>query len=102
MRPVTQTWRLHLSLAIGLSICLLGFVVELRRGLDGHLPAWVYVLEWPLFAILGTAIWWRLWHDEDPLQEPATQPPQGDDPGLDAWREYVARLESGEASDPGS
>jgi hypothetical protein len=91
--------RLHLALAIGLVICLVGFVVELQRGLDGHLPAWVYVLEWPLFGAGGAVVWWRLLRDDVVVDTPDHDVPVGDDTDLDAWRDYVGRLESREASD---
>ena len=100
MRPGHERWGLHVTLAAGLSICALGVAVELHRGLDGHLPAWVYVLEWPLFAIGGAVVWWRLWHDEDPAEGPDVEPPRSDDPELESWREYVARLDSGDTTDP--
>ena len=95
-----------MTLAVGLTICLVGFAVELHRGLGGHLPAWVYVAEWPTFAVVGAVMWWRLLQDEvegepepgpEPAHTPAATPP---DPGLDAWRAYVTKLESAEAVDP--
>jgi hypothetical protein len=94
------------TLAVGLTICLVGFAVELHRGLGGHLPAWVYVAEWPTFAIVGGVMWWRLLHDEahgeppsapEPAQQTVATPA---DPGLEAWQAYVARLESAEVVDP--
>jgi len=92
------------TLAVGLTICLVGFAVELHRGLGGHLPAWVYVAEWPTFAIVGAVMWWRLLHEEvdaESVSAPApTVAAQPTDPGLDEWQAYVARLESGEHSDP--
>ena len=105
-RSRSQRWRLHVTLAVGLTICLVGFAVELHRGLGGHLPAWVYVAEWPIFAVVGGVMWWRLLHDEvgvepdsAPGSTPAAEPP-ATDPGLEAWQAYVARLESGEHADP--
>jgi hypothetical protein len=95
-RPQTDRIRLHTALVIGLSICAVGFIVELQRGLDGHLPAWVYVIEWPLFGVGGAFVWWRLLRDEADasLPEREPEPSPGVDPGLDAWRDYVVRLES--------
>ena len=79
----------------------MGFVVELLRGLDGHLPAWVYVVEWPLFGVGGVVVWWRLQHDDVEVETRDDEPAPGADPGLDAWRDYVASLESRNTSDPG-
>jgi hypothetical protein len=92
------------TLVVGLTICLVGFAVELHRGLGGHLPAWVYVAEWPTFAIVGAVMWWRLLHDEadrpaESAKESDAEPPAAD-PGLQEWRAYVARLESAEHPDP--
>jgi hypothetical protein len=101
VRPRGERWRLHAALAIGLAICALGFIVELQRGLDGHLPAWVYVLEWPVFGAGGLFVWWRLLRDDPREPAPVDEPFAGADPGLDAWRDYVARLESHDPSDAG-
>jgi hypothetical protein len=101
-RSRTDRWRLHVALAIGLTICLVGFAVELHRGLGGNLPAWVYVAEWPIFAIVGAVMWWRLLHedaaaDSEPSPAPSTAStaPETEDRELEAWRSYVARLEAG-------
>ena len=108
-RRRSQRWRLHAALVVGLTICLVGFAVELHRGLGGNLPAWVYVAEWPIFAVVGSVMWWRLLHDEeDDEKEPTpSRPPsppgteaEPHDPGLEAWQTYVARLEAGDRSDP--
>jgi hypothetical protein len=96
-----QRIRLHGALVLGLAVCTLGFTVELRRGLGGHLAAWVYVVEWPCFAVVGGLMWWRLLHLDDATgAEPAAAsepaPADVEDGGLTAWREYVARLEAGD------
>ncbi|MFZ0324033.1 MAG: hypothetical protein WAN48_07870 [Actinomycetes bacterium] len=97
-RPWSQ-WRLHVALLVGIAVCAAGFVVELNRGMDGHLPAWAYVVEWPLFAVVGTAMWWRLVHPRPQAPpppaaghsaEPGTTPTE--DPDLLEWRRYVERL----------
>jgi hypothetical protein len=106
-RSRPDRWRLHVTLVVGLTICVVGFAVELRRGLGGHLPAWVYVAEWPAFATIGAVMWWRLLRDDEegPGDRPASTPvPRSlapdDDPGLAAWEAYVARLESGQTGEP--
>jgi hypothetical protein len=92
---------LHAALAVGLSVCAVGFLVELRRGTHGHYLAWVYVFEWPFFAACGLYLWWRLRHDED-VAEPsraAQTDIAADDPELAAWQAHVARMESEQLKD---
>lgn len=91
--------QLHIPLLLGVSGCLLAGRFELSRALAGRQVAWVYAFEWPLFAVLGTYIWWRMWHDSPPRRVVTEDPPATDqtDPGLLAWREYLANLQ---AADP--
>jgi hypothetical protein len=107
--------RLHLTLAIGLPGCLAAGWFELSRALGGREIAWVYAFEWPLFAVIGTYLWWRLLHGDDEDESPRVGPaaasvrtPQPDasekptspaDPGLAAWQTYLQRLH--EADPPG-
>jgi hypothetical protein len=98
--------RLHAALIVGLSGSSAATWVELRRGLQGRAVAWVYVFEWPLLALLGSYVWWRLLHDEDDAERagrrtraagPTTEAAAQDDPELAAWQAYLARLH---AADP--
>ena len=95
---------LHAALAVGLCICALGFLVELRRGTHGHYLAWVYVFEWPFFAACGIYLWWRLRHDVDAAPTASTVTASkhiaADDPELAAWRAHVARIENEQLKDP--
>jgi len=96
--------RLHVGLFAGLALCALGCWVEWRRAFQGHQAAWVYSVEWPLFALMGTYVWWRLLHDHLPGRtKGAAAPPAGrqprevpgqvlEDPGLAAWQAYLDRL----------
>lgn len=101
--------RLHIPFLLGVLGCLLAGRFELSRALAGRQVAWVYALEWPFYAILGTVIWWRLLHDRPPSSlapdkevsdslghhvPPADELP---DPGLVAWQQYLAKLQ---AADP--
>lgn len=121
-RPATDratasehTVRLYLPL-VAVPLCLLAGWFELTRALGGHTIAWVYVVEWPLFAAIGSYMWWRLRHPESTSAVPSAGPPAdpqsrsgGDrnefspsagpaaDPGLDAWQAYLSQLH---ASDP--
>ena len=96
--------RLHGILVAGLALCAVASWLEWTRALEGHALAWVYAFEWPLFAVLGTGMWWRLLRSESrPAPKPA-RPPRtrtrviaSDDPDLVAWQEYLSRLH---AADP--
>ena len=113
--PSTATkWKLHITLLAGLTLCVVAFTVEIRRAVHGHWGAWVYVVEWPIFAIFGTYVWWRLLHQGTPSDKAAsakpaetvapTPAPTEADPELDAWNAYVERLrksEEGRQDEPG-
>lgn len=106
-RPSATTLRLHATLVLGLALCGVASWVEWRRALGGHELAWAYSVEWPLFAVVGTYIWWRLLHAEraeadglavtgpGPGRRSDDQPPEDavqDDPELAAWQDYLTRL----------
>lgn len=98
--------RLHLPL-LGIPLCLAAGWFELGRALAGRTVAWVYAFEWPLFALMGGYIWWRLrvadrapdTGDEDErgragAGERPAQPVAPADPGLAAWQSYLSRLQA--------
>jgi hypothetical protein len=105
--------RLHLGLVAGVSLCLFAGWFELTRALAGREVAWVYVFEWPLFAVIGCIMWWRLLAyrpardgDEpgsgsqasgEPAPRATAHRPDDADPGLAAWQRYLAELQ---AADP--
>jgi hypothetical protein len=90
-------------LLAGLALCAVGSWVEWTRALDGRAVAWAYAFEWPLFAVLGAAVWWRLLRSASspprvpPSSEVGARAIPTDDPELVAWNEYLARLH---ATDP--
>jgi hypothetical protein len=88
--------RLHAALAGGLALSGGATWLEWTRARDGHAIAWVYTFEWPLFAVLGTYLWWRLLRaDGRPERGPDRRPETGGaeaDPDLLAWQAYLARL----------
>jgi hypothetical protein len=91
--------RLHIPFLLAVTGCLYAGWFELTRARAGREVAWVYAVEWPLFAILGTYIWWRLLHDRPRRPVVPDDPRAIDrlDPGLVAWQEYLADLQ---AADP--
>ena len=88
-------------LVVGVPGCLAAGWFELSRAMGGRTVAWVYAFEWPLYAVVGTVMWWRIWHR--PQQPSADLPPAPpapraeEDAGLTAWQDYLARLQ---AADP--
>ena len=92
-------FRLHIPFLVGVSVCLFAGWFELTRALAGREVAWVYAVEWPLFAVLGTGIWWRLLHERPPRRVIPKDPTATGQPdlGLVAWQEYLAHLQ---AADP--
>jgi hypothetical protein len=58
-RKVRDLWQLHLPFAVGLTICVIATVIEIRRAGEGVERAWGYSFQWPLIAVLITLIWNR-------------------------------------------
>jgi hypothetical protein len=86
---------LNITLAAGLIIAGVGFIVETRRALEGHLPAWVYVIEWPLLGFIGFHFWRRLIRDDS---APEITPENESNLKRESWKEFSerARQEQGE------
>jgi hypothetical protein len=95
--------RLHAAMLTGVALAGVATWLEWTRARTGHSIAWVYTFEWPLFAVLGICLWWRLLHaDARPQAGRPPENPQGEDaadPDLLAWQAYLARLH--EADPPG-
>lgn len=58
----SDAWRLHLTLVVGLVLCVAAFWFELTRALGGNALSWAYVFEWPLLGIFAVYMWWQLLH----------------------------------------
>ena len=88
-------WRLHAALVAGLTLAGVATWMEWTRAHSGHAVAWVYTFEWPLFAVLGTYLWWRLLHADAPQaakQQRRSEAGAEPDPDLLAWQAYLDRL----------
>ena len=114
--------RLHLTLAVGLALCISAFIFEVGRALGGNSLSWAYVFEWPIFAVFAVYMWWNLLHDtdEDRTRHWSAMPTDGtattdsalatrddavgdsavggtdDDPDLAAWKAYLRTMEAEE------
>lgn len=54
--------RLHVTLVIGLSLCVAAFWFEISRALGGNALSWAYVFEWPLLGGFAVYMWWQMLH----------------------------------------
>ncbi len=46
------------------AFCLTAGWWQVTRALDGNALSYLYSVEWPLFAIVGVALWWVLLHTD--------------------------------------
>ncbi len=60
--PRREAARLHVSLVIGLVLCVAAFWFELSRAIGGNALSWAYVFEWPLLGGFAVYMWWQLLH----------------------------------------
>jgi hypothetical protein len=95
--------KLHAALIGGVALSSAATWLEWTRARSGHEIAWIYTFEWPLFALMGIYLWWKLLRPETPnrnrqsVAEPddlehSGDAPSCDDPGLAAWEAYLSRL----------
>jgi hypothetical protein len=54
----------HLTLAVGLALCVVAFWFELHRALGGNSLSWAYVFEWPLLGVFAIYMWWKVINPE--------------------------------------
>jgi len=57
-----EATHLHVTLAVGLVLCVAAFWFELQRALSGNGLSWAYVFEWPLLAGFAVYMWSQLLH----------------------------------------
>jgi hypothetical protein len=74
-----DAFRLHLTLTIGLIICVGAFVIEVIRALDGNSLSWAYVFEWPILGSFAIYMWWNLLHGHDGRRRKPATPTIGPD-----------------------
>lgn len=108
-RPRDIAWssppalRLHGAAVLGVAACVVATRIEGSRALAGHDIAWVYSFEWPVFAVMGVYLWWKLLLATVPGADPPAPASRQTastavvDPELEAWQAYLSRLH---ASDP--
>lgn len=101
--------KLHAVMVLGVAGSVAAAWFEWTRALSGHELAWAYSFEWPIFALMGIYLWWRLLHQSVVPSGVAARVRRGrrgesaalqtpvEDPELAAWEAYLARLH---AADP--
>lgn len=95
-RRLAATVGKYAPLVLGICSCLAAGWFELGRARAGREIAWVYVFEWPFYAVAGSVIWWQVWHPRQKAQAPRGPrrgEPAPDDEGLLDWQRYLERLD---------
>jgi hypothetical protein len=85
----------HLTLVIGLALCVAAFWFELSRAEGGNELSWAYVFEWPLLGVFAVYMWWKILHPGFTIRRSREKP--GIAPEyqgmLEAWQGEVRKLE---------
>lgn len=105
---------LHLAVLIWAPGCIIAGIWQVNVALSGLHLAWVYSIEWPVFAVLGVVVWFHLIVDDPetvgaralrrartvaaasgPASAPRTsmvRRPELEDERLAAYNDYLAAL----------
>ncbi len=54
----------HLALLIWVPGCFVAAWWQVTVAMAGNNLGWLYAVEWPAFAVVGTVVWWQLIHDD--------------------------------------
>ena len=96
----TEAAKLHLTLALALTLCTGAFWFEARRALGGNELSWAYVFEWPLFAVFAVYMWWNTLHQNRRRKRTAAQPgvvaPEHVQM-LENWQEHLRTMAASES-----
>ena len=78
-RPLSRGQKIaaDLTAIVMVPFCFWAGWLEFTRASDGHLIAWVYTFEWPLFGIMGIWLWRRIRKGDFPTF-PKIEPPKFD------------------------
>jgi hypothetical protein len=92
--PGPERVKLHLTLTVGIALCIAGFIFEVSRALGGNSLSWAYVFEWPLFAVFAVYMWWNLLHGNSRGQRPSRRPEVAPEhvEMLKAWNEHLRQM----------
>jgi hypothetical protein len=84
----------HVTLGVGLALCVVAFWIEIKRALEGNGLSWAYVFEWPLLGVFALYMWWKVIHPEGDQAERSKKKaiaPEFDGM-LAAWQEHQDEL----------
>jgi len=89
--------RAHVTLVIGLTLCVAAFIFEIKRALGGNSLSWAYVFEWPLLGGFAVYMWWKVLHPErEVTKKKGSRNAHGIAPEFDgmlaAWQAHQAEL----------
>lgn len=90
---------LHAALLLVLPLCAIAAWWQIQRALSGNGLSWLYVFEWPAFAVIAVWLWWVL--VTGPVAIAAPEPPGGADRQMALIARRTAPLrwdESGETA----
>jgi hypothetical protein len=91
--------KLHVTLGLGLALCIVAFYVELGRALGGNSLSWAYVFEWPMLGVFAVYMWWNVLHQNRRRRrppEPVQVAPEHVQM-LRAWQEHLRQMAAAEA-----
>lgn len=99
----SEAVKLHLTLALALTLCIGAFWFEVRRALGGNELSWAYVFEWPIFAVFAVYMWWTTFHQNRRRKRTAAQPkvvaPEHVQM-LKNWQEHLRTMAAAEPEPP--
>jgi hypothetical protein len=101
----------HLAILVWFPGCLVAGWWQVTVALSGDHLAYLYSVEWPVFAIFGVVVWWHLVHDdpetvggralfhlrqarpeESGATAPVTRRREDEDDRLAAYNDYLEEL----------
>ena len=54
---------------LGIPLCIFMGLLQFDRALGGNQRSWMYVLEWPFFALFLFYMYWKLQQPQDPYDD---------------------------------
>lgn len=100
---------IHAACLLWFGGCIAAGWWQIGRAVDGNSLSYVYVVEWPVFAVAGVVGWWALLHapsvsDEEraerkafqeeqrKLAQQAKRRPEEEDDVMKAYNDHLAKL----------